>query len=119
MGSFPMHISSQGSLTHIISSIFIPLHVSSQGSLTHNIHGIFIPLHISSQGTYSHCIAYLRSLSYCIVTTYQGISILLHIMGSQSHCIAYRDLYPTSHLIPRSSPHSYHEISISMHISHI
>src|ERR1044072_10053790 len=70
--------------------------------------GISIPLHI--MGSQSHCIAYQGSLSHII-------SILLHIMGSQSHCIAYQDLYPTSHLIPGSSPISYHEIFISMHIS--
>src|ERR1044072_5348836 len=78
------------------TSLIIP------GSSPPSHHVIFIPLHLSSQGTCSHCITYLRSLSHCIVTTYQGISILHHIIGSQSHCIAYRDLYPTSLIIPGS-----------------
>src|ERR1044072_533241 len=93
------------------TSLIIP------GSSPPSHHVIFIPLHLSSQGTCSHCITYLRSLSHCIVTTYQGISILHHIIGSQSHCIAYRDLYSTSLIIPGSSPPSYHEVFMSMHVS--
>src|ERR1044072_3149163 len=72
------HASCMLHLTHNHHCIY-----SAQGSLTHNISGIFFPLHNSSQGSLTHNIAYLRSLSHCIVTTYQGISIPLHIMGSQ------------------------------------
>src|ERR1044072_8142436 len=115
----------QGSLTRNISGIFIPLHISSSGFFNPqhiwdlyptacHIIGFFDPQHswdlypTASRGTCSHCIAYLRSLSHCIVTTYQGIypssyheiSIPLHCIayhGSLSHCISHlRDFTPTA-----------------------
>src|ERR1044072_5950060 len=69
----------------------------------HCISGIFIPLHISSQGTYPHNIAYLRSLSHCIVTTYQGISILLSILRSRL-ALEFRCLLPSADQGGRLNP---------------
>src|ERR1044072_1367265 len=105
-----------GSFSHCI--------FSSQGSLTRNIFGILIPLHLLSSGFFNpQHIWDLYPTAHLITGFFnpQHIkgSIPLHIMGSQSHCIALhiRDLYPTAYLISRTllPPLCISEILIPLH----